>query len=301
VTSVALPFRVGTRTLWQVRRRLVRVQLTLERALAGSLPALPPLAPEADGYFIHSLPAAALEPLARGEPGFACFVRQRYRRFYVALDRGFEAYVAGFSSSSRSTLRRKSRRLAERCGGTLDVRHYTSPAEVDEFHRHARAVSALTYQERLLDDGLPEGEEALATMRDLAARGSLRGWILFIDGRPASYLYAPAEGGTLVYAHLGYDPDHAALSPGIVLQFEALRQLMEEGRFALFDFTEGEGQHKRQFATGSVECVDLLLLRPTFSNRLAGHALSAFDRAVALAKSAVVRLGLEGLVRSLRR
>ena len=43
---------------------------------------------------------------------------------------------------------------------------------------------------------------------------------MFVDGRPASCLYAPAEGGTLVYAHLGYDPDHAALSPGTVLSSE---------------------------------------------------------------------------------
>lgn len=301
MTSVALPFRVGARTLWQLRRRLLRVPLTLGQALAGKLPALPELAPEADGYLVQSLPAAALEPLARRHPGFLSFVRQRYRRFHVALDRSFEAYLAGFSASSRSTLRRKVRRLAERCGGALDVRLYRTPEEVDEFHRHARAVSERTYQERLLDAGLPDGDEALAAMRDLAARDSLRGWVLFIDGRPASYLYAPAEGGTLVYAHLGYDPHHAALSPGTVLQFEALRQLMEEGRFELFDFTEGEGQHKRQFATGAVECVDLLLLRATLSNRLAGHALAGFDRAVALAKAAMARLGLENLARALRR
>lgn len=301
MTSVALPFRVGARTLWQLRRRLVRVPVTLAQALEGRLPALPALAPDADGYFIHSLAASALEPLANCHPDLRPFVRQRYRRFHVDLDRSFETYLASLSGNGRSTLRRKVRRLAERCGGELDVRLYRDPSQVGEFHRHARAVSALTYQERLLDDGLPDGEEALAQMRELAARDSLRGWVLFIDGRPASYLYAPAEGGTLVYAHLGYDPDHAPLSPGTVLQFEALRQLMEEGRFRLLDFTEGEGQHKRQFATGSVECVDLLLLRPTFSNRLAGHALAGFDGIVAFAKAATVRLGLESLARSLRR
>jgi len=301
VTSIALPFRVGARTLWQVRRRLQRVPLTLDQALKRDLPALAALPPDADGYVVQSLPAAELEPLVRLHPRLLPFVRQRYRRFYVSLAGSFETYLAGLSAGSRSTLRRKARRLAERCGGALDVRLYRAPAEVEEFYRHARAVSARTYQEKLLDAGLPEGEEALAAMRGLAARDALRGWVLFIDGRPASYLHAPAEGAVLVYAHLGYDPDHAALSPGTVLQFEALRQLMEEGRFELFDFTEGEGQHKRQFATGSVECVDLLLLRPSLSNRLAGHALAGFDRLVALATAAVSRLGIESLARSLRR
>jgi CelD/BcsL family acetyltransferase involved in cellulose biosynthesis len=86
-----------------------------------------------------------------------------------------------------------------------------------------------------------------------------------------------------------------------VLQVEAMRQLMEEGRFRLFDFTEGDGQHKRQFGTGSVDCVDLLLVRPTVANLLAGHALNGFDSAVALAKRATARLGIEKFARRLRR
>ena len=36
-----------------------------------------------------------------------------------------------------------------------------------------------------------------------------------------------------------------------------MRLLMAEGAFALFDFTEGEGQHKSLFASGSVDCVDV--------------------------------------------
>ena len=69
-------------------------------------------------------------------------------------------------------------------------------------------------------------------------------------------------GDTVIYAHVGHDPAFNDLSPGAVLQLEAMRDLFDEGGFARFDFTEGEGQHKRQFATGGVACVDLLLLRP---------------------------------------
>jgi CelD/BcsL family acetyltransferase involved in cellulose biosynthesis len=172
---------------------------------------------------------------------------------------------------------------------------------VEEFYRSARAVSALTYQERLLRSGLPEGEQALAAMRDLAARDAMRGWILFLEGKPVAYLYAPAEGATLIYAHLGYDPEFADLSPGTVLQFEAMRQLMGEGRFRLFDFTEGEGQHKRLFSTGEVECADLLLLKATPANLLAGWSLSAFDGGIEAAKSLLKRFRLESLARRFRR
>jgi CelD/BcsL family acetyltransferase involved in cellulose biosynthesis len=74
--------------------------------------------------------------------------------------------------------------------------------------------------------------------------------------------------------------------------------LMDEQSFERFDFTEGEGQHKRQFATGSLECVDLLLLRRNASNLIAGHVLAGFDRAVAIVKRAVKGAGLDEAVRS---
>ena len=138
-------------------------------------------------------------------------------------------------------------------------------------------------------------------MRDQARRDEMRGWILFLSGQPISYLYAPAEGRTLIYAYLGYDPEQAALSPGSVLQFEAMRQLMGEGRFSLFDFTEGEGQHKRLFGTGSVECVDLLLVRRTVGNLVAGYLLNGFDGAVALAKRLLASFGVEKLARTFTR
>jgi CelD/BcsL family acetyltransferase involved in cellulose biosynthesis len=105
----------------------------------------------------------------------------------------------------------------------------------------------------------------------------------------------------LIYAHLGYDPEVADISPGSVLQYEAMRELMEEGRFRLFDFTEGEGQHKRLFSTGELECVDLLLLKRTATNLLAGWSLSAFDSGIAAAKTVVKRLNLESLARRFRR
>jgi CelD/BcsL family acetyltransferase involved in cellulose biosynthesis len=198
-------------------------------------------------------------------------------------------------------LKRKTRKLAERSGGRLDLRTYRTPEEMEHFHAQAREISAKTYQEQLFDGGLPAGGEALDTMRALARRDSARAWLLFVDSRPVSYLYSPAEGETLIYAFLGYDPEFAAFSPGTVLQLEAMRQLMEEKRFRLFDFTEGEGRHKSQFATDGVDCLDLLLVRPTLANLATGHGLNAFDGAVGVAKRLVTAVGGKGAARRLRR
>jgi len=281
---VPLPLTIGKRTVARLHRRLVRLSMPLEQALAGEPLLLPGLPPQADGYYLRAIPAGQVDELARAS-GMRSFVRQSYPRHFADLGPGFEAYLGTFSPKSRSGLKRKRRKLEERCGGELDVRLYRGASEIEGFYRQARALSALTYQERLLDAGLPEG--ALDEMRALAGEDRVRAWLLFVDNDPVSYLYAPGTGATLRYAYLGYDPAFADLSPGTVLQLEAMRMLMEEGRFRWFDFTEGDGQHKRQFATSAIDSLDLMLLRPSIGNYAATSALAGFDRAVGLAKRIV--------------
>lgn len=298
---VRLKFEIGARTLLAVRRSLVRVPLTLAEARSGAVPALPPLDRAADGYSVTSLPEDRMTALVAAAGGMLPFVRQRYTRYHLDFAGGFDAWLAGLSSNARQGLKRKAKKIAGASDGQLDVRRFRTAGELAAFHPVARAISATTYQERLLGSGLPDGAEFLKAMHALAAADQVRAWLLYIAGEPAAYLYCPIQGDTVIYAQVGHDPRFNDWSPGAVLQLEAMQDLFGEGRFAAFDFTEGEGQHKRQFATGGVACVDLLLLRPTLGNRAVMAALGGFNGAVAVTKRAVQGAGLSGFAKRLRR
>ena len=165
----------------------------------------------------------------------------------------------------------------------------------------ARAVSATTYQEKLLGSGLPDDAVSVRHLESLAAADRLRAWLLFVENAPVAYLCCTADGGSLRYDHVGHDPAHNDLSPGAVLQVEAMRELFADGRFARFDFTEGEGQHKRQFSTGGTVCVDMLLLRRTLANRATVVALRGFDATMTWAKRAATHPTLVKLAKKIRR
>jgi len=268
----ALRFQIGARTLLSIPRRLRRVSLSLDAALAGSTPPLPALDAHEHGWLLTSAPAGYRPP-----PGALALCRQRYTRHHLDLAAGEAAWMAGLSGSARQGLNRKRRKLATR--GYRVTRHHDA-AGFAAFFPQARAISARTYQERLLGSGLPADPAALAR---LAATDGLRAWLLHADDAPVAYLCCTAEGATLRYDHVGHDPAWNDWSPGAVLQADALAELFAD-RFARFDFTEGEGQHKRQFASGGVACADWLLLRPTPANRAALGALATWDRAVERAK-----------------
>lgn len=292
MSASALKLQVGARTLVSFPRQLRRVAWSLEHALSGQGPAMPPLAGSDDGYLVTSVPDA----VTLDGSGLR-FVRQRYTRYYVDVAGGHAAWLSGLSGQARSGLKRKAKKCAVANGGALDVRHYRTPREMAAFHPLARAVSATTYQERLLGSGLPEDAgELIAAAQDDRARA----WLLFLGGAPVAYLWCGADGDTLRYDYVGHDPAHQALSPGSVLMGQALDELFDD-RFRLFDFTEGEGQHKRGLASGGVACRDELLLRRSVSNRAAIAAVGGFDAAMRVAKRWSEAPMFKGLAQRVRR
>jgi len=220
------------------------------------------------GFLIRNLPVSAALPSLSRARDYLCYVPLQFEHCYIDLSLSFEKYQKKFSSKTRSTINRKIKKYAEHCGGNIVWKTYKRPDEMREFFRLARMVSKLTYQERLLDAGIPESEEFIRRAESLAAAQCVRAYILFDRERPVSYLYCPARDGVLIYAYLGYDPDYMKMSVGTVLQWLALEQLFNEAHFRYFDFTEGESDHKRLFATHQRRCANVFMVKSNLRNWL---------------------------------
>lgn len=297
--TTAIDFTLGSRRLLAVPRSLATWAFSLEQVLSGDLPSPPASGP--DGVRVLSTPTDRLPDVSARYPGFITGGRQDYRRHYIAMDGSFDAYMAQFSGKTRSTLRRKARKLADEAQGGYTVSEHRTPAEIEAFLAAALPLSARTYQARLLDAGLPDAPAARRAMLEAAEADAMRAFLLHAEGQPIAYLALPVVGQTLVYAHLGYDPGWARLSPGTVLQMDALERLFAEGRYRWFDFTEGDGAHKEMFGTGFAACSSLVLLEPTLANRSLLGARAGFDASVAQAKALATRSGALGRLRALLR
>jgi CelD/BcsL family acetyltransferase involved in cellulose biosynthesis len=294
-----LSFRIGEITLFRRRFRSLTLHEHFFDLPADPNVPRPPferLGRDADVLVTRSHPiAGALPPLAKVD-GALRYVLSEYTRFHASLEGDFAGYLAKFSAKTRSTLRRKVKRfleLGEGCG----MRTFKRPEEMEEFHRLARAVSRVTYQEKLLDAGLPEEPAFVRELVDLAARDSVRAYLLLMQGTPVAYLCCPAVNGVLLYAHLGYEPRHAELSPGTVLQYLAFEALFEERTFRAFDFTEGQGEHKRFFGTHETRCADVCYFPPTVGAQLWLRAHRALDRFSAGLGRALDRVGLKAAIK----
>ena len=300
---VPFKFQLSDRTLFSVS---VPMQVK-SFGLVGdveSLEAQPPSEPlvqGSQGFSLRAVPVATTLPVISQVKHYIRYVPLQYRHYYIDLRQSFDDYQARFSSKTRSTINRKVKKYARENGGKIEYKHYQTPDEMHEFFPLARQVSGKTYQEKLLDAGLPNDDKFLDHIVALAKEGNVRAYILFQDEQPISYLCCPAKGDVLVYAYQGYDPDYMKLSVGTVLQWLALEQLFDEGRFKIFDFTEGESAHKRTFATHDLHCANMFFLKRTLRNRVLVRMHAVVNRLFEGAGSLLERWGLKGKIKKLLR
>ena len=302
--EIPLKLQLGDLSFGTLRLRLNRRSATRDETplAAGQLPALPRApAPGTQGSVVWSHPLAETLPRLARQARYLLYIPRQYPRYYIDLAGDFASYQAKFSSKSRATIRRKIKKFAEFSGGTIDWRSYRGRGEMQEFFGFAREVSRKTYQERLLDAGLPDGAAFLDELGRAADNDRVRAYLLFGKNTPVAYLYCPVVDGAVRYSHLGYDPAFAAVSPGTVLQWLVLEALFAERRFGIFDFTEGEGEHKKFFATDSYLCGDVFVME----TRLSSLAVIGLHHAVThlseLLGAALDRLGLRARIRRLLR
>jgi CelD/BcsL family acetyltransferase involved in cellulose biosynthesis len=105
----------------------------------------------------------------------------------------------------------------------------------------------------------------------------------------------------LIYAFLGYDPEYASFSVGTVLQWLALEYLFEERSFRFFDFTEGQSEHKKLFATDSVQCANVFFLRSSLRNVLLLNSQRTVNHLSKSIGDTLHQYGLKTMVRKLIR
>jgi CelD/BcsL family acetyltransferase involved in cellulose biosynthesis len=297
-----LKFTIASRTILSKRLNVVHWPAFGRANWDNFIDRLPaPAQGDIDGYVVHSLETDKTLPSTSTRDGKILYVAETYPRYLTRLEGSFEDFLAGMSGKSRSTLRRKARKFAKADGGAdiddIDWRQYDTPAGISDFLDLAAPLAKRTYQARLFDGALPDDGAFRQDALKLAQEGRVRAYLLFLEGEAVAYLYTPLEDRAFIYAYLGFDEAHAALSPGTVLQFLVHEKLFEEKPADWFDFTEGEGAHKSQFANRRYDCATIICLDNSLRNRLLVVLHRLWNGAIEGLKKLAEKLNLTARIR----
>lgn len=276
----------------------------LDRAVDDGtfVPPAPVLASGTPCVMVLSQPIAAPLPVSTTFVDCIRFAPHQYRRSTIHVQGTFEAYLKAMPPDRRRKIQQKQRRYREACDGRLPVRSFATRADLERFREETLPLAAKTYQERLFAKGLPKSSAFRDDMHARGEAGTARGYLLDgPNGEAIAYMYVTMDGAFVSYDYCGYDDAYARLSPGVVLQVAVLEDLFVTRPGSIFDFGEGETQHKDTFGTEAVLCADLYFFPKTFRG-LELYAGQAFAHGVSRgAVATLARFGLKERVKRLLR
>ena len=300
---VSIAFRLGEIAVasWRLAA-LVRKRHFTQMAEDTGLENLPveDLTGETNALFAPCHPVSTAPPaiITRGDT--LIYTPKVFKNYFVDLSGfgDFRSYLAQFSSKSRSTLLRKVRKFEKENGEGPVFREFAVDDDFDEFFELAGPISAESYQERLLDAGLPRSPGFIAAIKARAARGEAFGWLLLLREKPVAYVMSLVDNGVASYDYVGYREDAQHLSPGTVLQYFILERLFNRKSIRIFDFTEGEGEHKRFFSTECRLCAKSYVFRRTFWNTVGVRTHKVCDALSGGVTTILEILGLKRVIKS---
>ena len=241
----------------------------------------------------------------------------------IRLPDTFQAYLAGLTAKSRTTLRRKVRKLLgqtdplgssgshlleaavvnNRAAGIVRV---TRAEDVPWLVQRMTDLSRKTYQYNLLGLGVRDPEQLARDAKAAARRGWLRSYVLLVNGQAVAFMHGlqfpgqipgASRGGSYDYIDVGHDPAWSSQSPGTVLQYLVIEDLYRHDPPAVFDFGPGDAVHKARFGNASCLETDFYLFRRTARALWAHGAHSACTRTSAWAGAVLDRFRLKAKVR----
>jgi hypothetical protein len=292
-----LPCRVGHKTIYAPEIRAISVVRggLLGRADAETAEVVTDAlvselhAGDADAVLFRQLErGCALHRATLARTTFA--TRQSFsqtdRRWQIALSRTFDDYLASRSSSTRKGIRRTACHLEQELGDRLTIRISREPAELDRFFRDADAIAARTYQ-RGLGVGFDGSLRQRARTEMLMEHGWFRGYVLYVDERPAAFEQGELYGGRFLSLSAGYDPDYGHQRVGAYLLVKAIEDLAADPDVLVFDFGFGDAEYKGRLADRCIEEGDVVV----YARRPRPLAVS-FSRAAVLGTVSAARMGL---------
>ncbi len=181
---------------------------------------------------------------------------------YGELPADWDRYRQSLSRNRREVLGRKRRKFEQQPGARFH--QIVDDAQIDPAFDRLAELHRRRWQGRTEELSFTS-EQYLGFHRDmmhaLLHRKRLLFYALEMNGEIIAMFYGFRHAQTCYYFQAGFDPQHAALSPGEVLMGYVIEAAIDAG-CTRFDMLKGDYDHKRHFFAQTRQTVDIRVHRP---------------------------------------
>lgn len=213
---------------------------------------------------------------------------------WIRFPQRAEDYWSQFSKKTRYNFRYRAKHLDH------TVRRTQSPDEIQDFVTLVNDLINRTWQHRRLGLKIDPAQK-LELWREIAKLGAFRSYLLMQGNRAIAFAMGVQWKGHFTYEDTGYDPEFATKSPGQVLLYRVIEDLIADNTPELLDFGYGENEYKRIYANHETLSGPIVIVRNAILPCMAVRASQLRSAVGRSARAMLATAGAMSVIRHLHR
>ena len=225
---------------------------------------------------------------------FARASRVKDQTFQLTLTQSFDAYLATLGSNTRSSLKRRTKKLlADHSAALVKI---TAADQARSFLDSADSVFSDSWQAMTYGPVRKNSQREVARMEYVANQGWLRCYLLTSDVGPLAFQFGYQYGDTYYACDFAFAQKWSHLGPGAVLMYLMLQNLHQECQPRVVDLGPGDSPQKRTFRASHHNVGDYYVV-PRNRLRFLVSAQRCLSEVEAGVRAVLVRAGVDNAVR----
>jgi hypothetical protein len=225
---------------------------------------------------------------------FARASRVADKAFQLQLAQSFDEYLATLGSSTRSSLKRRARKLLT--DHAAELVKVTSADQVQMFLDSADAIYSDSWQAKTYGPVQKNNDMEIAKLKHIADLGWLRSYLLTSNVGPLAFQLGYQYGDTFYACDFAFAQKWSNLGPGSALMYFMLEDLYQERPPRVIDLGAGDSPQKRTFRGSPYNIGDYYVV-PQSRWRYVIRAQWLLSEIERITRAALVRTGFDGAVR----
>ncbi|MET0029224.1 MAG: GNAT family N-acetyltransferase [Candidatus Thiodiazotropha sp.] len=187
---------------------------------------------------------------------------------YVDSIKTHQEYIDGFKSKQRISFKRKIKKINEAFPGKVEIHRIDYADDLDYLTLSAKQIVQNSWKMHSFRQPIPESINNQQFLRQVTENGFLRSHVLSLDGVPCAFTVGFLCNGIYHCADTAYDINYAKYSPGTVLLYLAIEDIINSDQAKVIHFGITDAQYKRELCNCHTRDVSLMIMRPTFTNKV---------------------------------
>jgi hypothetical protein len=185
--------------------------------------------------------------------------------YILKIPEDFETFLSTRNTNSRQKFRRLIRRLENDSTKNLVFKIFTDEKDMELFFLHAEQIAQKS-QLRALNVGFRATPVELKKKKWLAANGYFRGYILYLNDTPSSFLIGINYNRNFYLEYTAIRIEYEKYQLGTYLYLKIIDDIIKTGFADRIDYTHGSQLYKKILSSANIKDIRIKLYIPKISN-----------------------------------